>query len=155
MKEVHSECYGFISEACSRNAHKKLGLSYEETESCVNSSFDGSNHDLSDNHILKDHFETWRDYGTFYWPSVTINRSTFRGDITVENIVEDICASLAIKPKVCIDFYEEENIKYEITTLETPSTISAEMLLVVVVVLVSVNVLLIIAYRRCAKKEMK
>ena len=42
---------------------------------------------------------------------------TFRGDITPENIVEDICANLAVKPQVCIDFYKEENIKYEETTV--------------------------------------
>jgi hypothetical protein len=29
-----------------------------------------------------------------YWPSVTINQVTFRGDITPINVVEAICASL-------------------------------------------------------------
>lgn len=36
-----------------------------------------------------------------------------------------------------------------------PDSISAEMLILVVVVLIGVNVALIVAYRRCVKKEME
>ena len=86
---------------------------------------------------------------------MTINRVTFRGDITPENIVEDICATLKTKPQVCLDFYSEEHIKYVETTEVGPDSISAELLIVVVVVLLAVNVLLIVAYRRCVKKEME
>lgn len=97
----------------------------------------------------------WKEYGTLYWPSVTINRLTFRGDITAENIVEDVCANLSTKPKVCLDFYKEENIAYVETTIQGPDTVSAEVLILVVCVLVGVNVILILAYRRCVKKEME
>ena len=94
-----------------------LGLDFAATETCVNESFDGVDHATADNKILRENAETWKEYGTLYWPSVTINRMTFRGDITPENIVEDICANLSIKPQVCIDFYNEEHIKYEETTI--------------------------------------
>lgn len=36
-----------------------------------------------------------------------------------------------------------------------PDTVSAEVLILVVCVLVGVNVILILAYRRCVKKEME
>ena len=49
MKIVHSECYGFVSEACSRNAHKELGLDFQETKNCVKDSFDGKSFDKADN----------------------------------------------------------------------------------------------------------
>lgn len=98
MKEVHSECFGFISRACSRNAHQKLELDFTETERCVEESFLSSNHATSDNKVLQENSKQWQEYGTLYWPSVTINRMTFRGDITAENIVEDICANLSKKP---------------------------------------------------------
>ena len=75
--------------------------------------------------------------------------------MTAENIVEDICANLSIKPQVCIDFYKEENIAFEETTVQGPDTVSAEVLILVVCVLVGVNVILIMAYRRCVKKEME
>lgn len=155
MKEVHAECFGFISRACSRNAHEKLELDFAATEKCVDESFLGANKSTADNLVLQDNAEAWKEYGTLYWPSVTINRMTFRGDITAENIVEDVCANLATKPKVCIDFYKEENIAFEETTVQGPDTVSAEVLILVVCVLVGVNVILILAYRRCVKKEME
>jgi hypothetical protein len=98
IKEVHSECFGFISKSCSKNAHSVLGLDFAATEKCVEESFDSSDHATADNKVLRENAETWKEYGTLYWPSVTINRMTFRGDITPENIVEDICANLVIKP---------------------------------------------------------
>lgn len=109
----------------------------------------------SDNELLEENSRAWKEYGTLYWPSITINQKTFRGDITAENILEDICANLSIKPKVCLDFYKDENINYEETTVVGPDTISAEVLILVVGVLVAVNVILILAYRRCVKKEME
>ena len=80
---------------------------------------------------------------------------TFRGDITPENIMEDVCANLAKKPQACLDFYDKEHIKYDITTEKGPDSVSAELLIIVVCVLIGVNVLLILAYRRCVKKEME
>ena len=41
IKEVHSECFDFISEGCSKNAHTRLGLDFTATKKCVNSSFQG------------------------------------------------------------------------------------------------------------------
>ena len=122
---------------------------------CVKESFLGSDFSQADNTIMKENAQAWADYGTLYWPSVTINKVTFRGDVTPENIVEDICANLAVKPQVCIDFYAEENIKYEETTIQGPDAVSAELLIIVVAVLLAVNVILILAYRRCVKKEME
>jgi len=130
-------------------------LDFDATKKCVNESFLGPDHSKVDNTILKDNSQTWKDYGTLYWPSVTINRMTFRGDMTPQNVVEDICANLAVKPQVCIDFYKKEHIKYEETTVQGPDAVSAELLIVVVCVLVGVNIVLIIAYRRCVKKEME
>ena len=40
IKEVHAECFSFISEKCSQNAHKALGLDYTGTKKCVNTSFE-------------------------------------------------------------------------------------------------------------------
>ena len=118
MKEVHSMCFGFISEECSENAHKKLKLDFAATLKCVDDSFLGVDHGVADNNILMKNAEAWKEYGTLYWPSVTINKVTFRGDVTAENIVEDICANLSKKPQVCIDFYKEENIAYTENTVK-------------------------------------
>lgn len=84
---------------------------------------------------------------------ITMNNMTFRGDITAENILEDICANLKEKPQVCIDLYAELDIEF--TPDKKTNVISAEMLIIIVTVLVVVNVILILAYRRCVKKEME
>ena len=104
MKEVHKECFGFISKACSKNAHKAIGLDWAKTKQCVDDSFLGADHSKAENTILQRNSEQWQEYGTLYWPSVTINRMTFRGDITAANVLEDICANLIEKPQVCTDY---------------------------------------------------
>jgi len=103
---------------------------------------------------MKANADQWIEYGTLFWPAVTINKVTFRGDITPENVLEDICANLKAKPQVCIDFYKEENIEY-VAPAAPESKLSAELLVAIVVLLVVVNVFLICAYRRCVKKEME
>ena len=113
MREVHAECYGFISKACSKNAHERKGLDWDATQKCVNESFFSDDHaNAPDNLYLRDNADAWKEYGTLYWPSVTINRMTFRGDINPENILEDICANLINKPETCIKFYDKEHIEY-------------------------------------------
>lgn len=102
----------------------------------------------------------WQEYGTLYWPSITIDRLTFRGDLTPENILEAVCASLAKKPNVCVKFYEEEGISLNRPDVQTAlnnkvSHVTTTFLIVIVVVLVLVNLALIYAYRQCSKKEME
>ena len=155
MREVHSECFGFISKSCSRNAHQRLGLDFAETERCVQESFLGSDRSTVDNSILRDNSQAWKDYGTLYWPSLTINRVTFRGDITPENILDDICATLIHLPNVCVKYFNKEHINIENEYIKGPDAVSAELVIGIVLVLVGVNIILILAYRKCVKKEME
>ena len=155
MAEVHSECFGFISKACSRNAHQRVGLDFAKTEACVEESFFGPDHSTADNSFLRDNSEAWKEYGTLYWPSVTIDRVTFRGDITPENILEDICANLNTMPDLCVKYFARDHINYEEQVVKGPDAISAELVIGIVLVLVGVNVVLILAYRKCVKKEME
>lgn len=123
---------------------------------CVDASFEGKATDelwQRDNKILRENARQWTEYGVLYWPSVTINQMSFRGDITPINIVEAICASLWSQPQFCMDFYIEENIQVPISSHN--SIVTAELLVGVVALLIAVNMGLIYAYRRCAKKEME
>ena len=45
IKNVHNECYGEVSEACSQLAHKWGGIDYEVTKKCVEDSFSKSSDD--------------------------------------------------------------------------------------------------------------
>jgi len=104
---------------------------------------------------LRDNLQAWRDYGTLYWPSVAINRVTFRGDITPENILDDICATLVHLPDVCVRYFNKEHINIENQLVKGPDAVSAELVIGIVLVLVGVNIILILAYRKCVKKEME
>jgi len=154
MKYVHQECFGFISEQCSKNAHEYIGRKWSDTEKCVLETFESNipNH-TTENWILKDNSQVWQEYGTLYWPSVVINKQTYRGDLTPENILEAICAGMQHKPATCLQLYKEENIPFEVPTIE--NNVTTELLVFVVVLLIAVNVALIVAYRKCAKKELE
>ena len=97
MKYAHMECYDFISKKCSQEAIESIGEDWTANEKCVNDSFDGPNR-TGGNSILYENSQKWIDLGTMYWPMVTMNNRTFRGDITAEHILEDICANLMEKP---------------------------------------------------------
>jgi hypothetical protein len=119
---------------------------------CVERSFWDTDFSTAENSVLKSNAARWKEYGTLYWPSVTINTKTFRGDITAENILEVICAGLAEKPSVCVNFYKEEHIAYKkpsFLTQNRSKLASVELLVGIVVALVVVNVILIFCYRRC------
>lgn len=148
VKHVHSQCFEYIGEMCSKEGHREIKRNMDKTKSCVDQSFWKEDYASSENTILKANDERWKEYGTLYWPSVVINRVTYRGDITAENILEVVCAALADKPRVCLNFYKEEHIVYEPPAI-TAGGASVELLVVVVILLVTVNVLLICAYRRC------
>ena len=77
---------------------------YEETMQCVKNSFDGPNWQVDDNLILKDDAVSWKKYGHGYWPSVVINRRTFRGDLIPDNVFEAICSGFTTPPDYCVTF---------------------------------------------------
>lgn len=45
-----------------------------------------------DNSVLREFSKQWKQFGTGYWPSVVINKRTFRGDLIPDNIFSAICA---------------------------------------------------------------
>ena len=112
---------------------------------------------LNDNTILRENSEQWSEYGTLYWPSITIDKLTFRGDLNPENILEAVCATLNQKPDVCVQFYREEGIAFTMGDQFNGrlNPVTTELLAGVVILLVLVNLILIYAYRQCAKKEME
>lgn len=134
-----------------------IGESYDQTMQCVENSFEpakkGEELWQRDNTILKENYKQWIDYGILYYPSVMINKVSYRGDIIPINIAEAICASLWSQPDFCIDFYIEEHIEMPINSHN--SIVTAEMLIGVTATLIAVNLGLICAYKRCAKKEME
>lgn len=142
IKYVHSRCYGLITEECSKLGHEELNLDWEATNQCVQDTFDDAHYS---NSVFAENSKKWREYGTAYWPSVTINNVSYRGDITAENIMEALCGTLQQNlPKACKSFFAQEGVTY---FKEHEQKMSTEAIVGIVAVLVSVNLGLLYAYR--------
>lgn len=60
MKHVHENCYDFVTDDCSKLAHKAIGYDYDITMQCVEKSFeDGYINWKQENSILKKNSERW------------------------------------------------------------------------------------------------
>ena len=116
---------------------------------CVANSFEGSNFQKDDNRVLKTEAESWKAYGSAYWPSIVINDRTYRGDLIPDNVLNAICSGFSEEPSFCKKFKQTEGITYQ------PEGITGNVLILVVVFLIAVNILLIFIYRKCANKEQK
>lgn len=114
--------------------------------------FEGSrNINRDDNKVLRIFAKMWKEYGTGYWPSVVINKRTFRGDLNPDNVYSAICAGFHTVPKACGGTADEHGALLS----GEREGISGNALIAVVVILVLVNLFLIILYRRCTNKEIK
>ena len=107
---------------------------------------------LDDNSVLKDHANEWQLLGTHLSPAMVINNRTFRGRLTPDNVFEAICASFNHEPKQCRKWQEMEGIPIP----RGQSTgITQRTLFYLILILISVNVIIILAYRRYLNNEMQ
>ena len=93
MEHVHTHCFSKIDDSCSRAAHQKINITYENTMKCVTEGFYNNSKDYTnaENSVLEVQAQRWELYGP-YWPSVVLNGVTFRTkELTAENILEAIC----------------------------------------------------------------
>ena len=78
VKHVYENCrrgVAEVSEDCSRNAHRELGLDWEGTNSCVSNSW--TMNDKSDarvhNYLIEAERSYHDQYGTSLFPAIIIN----------------------------------------------------------------------------------
>ena len=127
-------------------------MNFDELEKCVAGTFEGDSMSLDDNSVLKDHANEWQKLGTHLSPAMVINNRTFRGRLTPDNVFEAICASFSHEPKQCRKWQEMEGIPIP----RGQSTgITQRTLFSLILILISVNVIIILAYRRYLNNEMQ
>jgi hypothetical protein len=59
IQEFHQACHNEVTEACSKNAHEKLGLNFKATQDCVKKSFFGNGEKYMQKNKV---FETEKEY---------------------------------------------------------------------------------------------
>ena len=151
VARAHQVCRSRITKTCSKNIAEGLKLNFAELEKCVEGTFEGDSMSLDDNSVLKDHANEWQKLGTHLSPAMVINNRTFRGRLTPDNVFEAICASFNHEPKQCRKWQEMEGIPIP----RGQSTgITQRTLFSLILILISVNVIIILCYRRYLNNEM-
>ena len=131
-----------LSEDCSKNVHKKLGLSFEGTNQWVELSFKNNPKKL-ENTQFEEENEYAKMYGPHYFPAIVVNNVTYRGSLQPRSVFYAICEGFKNKPEECL---EPSDKKTEGITTST--------LLLIIFGLLLLNILVIIIYKRYTKKEM-
>lgn len=89
-------------------------------------------------------------FGTGYYPSVIINNRTFRGDLNPVSVLRAVCSGFSRSPSACKNLDDPSTV---IVISSDNEGISGNVLIAVVILLVFVNVILIVLYRRCTNKD--
>jgi len=98
ISEFHLECYNEVTESCSKNAHKRLGLSWDDTLKCYEKTFYGTKGKGKDskyqqnNSFFEAEKEYYQKYGPAFFPGLIINNRTYMGVLDPKNVFESVCA---------------------------------------------------------------
>ena len=161
---MHSNCYNVINAQCSENAFDHLGLDWDDNQVCVKSSFDNDDWTApsTTNKLIDNEIKYWREYGTNIYPSVVINKKTFRSQIEPLSVFNAICASFESPPNQCLKTLHKEPLKSMKEALKDVEDamkneghgLSETFVIILFVVLITVNIVIVYLCRRKAKIDM-
>lgn len=164
ISRVHSHCYNVINEDCSKRAFEHLKLSWDETQKCIDDSFSSTDrtNPSTTNKLIDQEIAYWRDYGTNIYPSVVINKKTFRGQIEPLAVFNALCAAFKTPPRQCLKTLHKEPLKSmkqaindaEAAMKDQQNGVSVSLIIGIVIVLILANVIVVYLCRRKAKRDM-
>lgn len=125
IKQLNSTCVVGITTQCAEEALKEADIDKSKLDLCIQDSVQGSNILLHDNKLLAEERVAWNSSGIAFYPSITINNQTYRGDFEADEVKSALCASYREIPDVC-------KVETDDSDLETGGlTVSAVLLIVV------------------------
>jgi hypothetical protein len=141
-----------INEDCSKRAHDRLGLNFDETKRCVSSSFSTSDwkSNKTVNYIIDEEIDYWKTYGAGIYPAMVINNRTYRGQLESLAVFNAICAGFATPPPICSGTLNA----YTPDFLPEDEGIKSGVIVAIVITLVLLNIIIVYCYRRYSKREM-
>ncbi|MCQ2820182.1 MAG: hypothetical protein MJ252_23185 [archaeon] len=150
MQEFYKECIlqEDISQRCSEEVMDEVSIPLNGIKNCVDRSFE--NHRSNEfsrstekNNILEEELTLrQRNYITMI-PSLYINGRLFNGNLNADSIFESLCASLTVKPDICLP---------EAVVPEKHKMSSIAIILAIIVIIL-VNVLIFIICSRIIKRK--
>jgi hypothetical protein len=101
IRHFNDTCAAGITTACSEEALDRADIETAEVKECIARSVQGSNVNLHDNTLLAAERKVWESSGIAFYPSITINNQTYRGDFEADEVKAALCASYNNIPSVC------------------------------------------------------
>lgn len=105
---IHREiCSENLTEDCSREIHRQIGIDFSMTKKCVDDSFINSTGDpktAGDNKYLREDFVYKLRGGVWFLPEIMINQVVYKGQLDPDTVFEAICASFKEEPMYCKRF---------------------------------------------------
>ena len=140
-------CYNEVTNDCHKQALKKTSLSQKDIQECYAESFNGDTKDVhqKDNNYFRKEKQYYMEYGPSFFPAMVINNRTYMGNLDPENVFSAVCAGFQDPPKVC------QNRKFGVH--QETGGVSTFNLILIIAGLVVLNIVLILVYRKYAKKE--
>lgn len=150
MRVYNQDCAaGYINKDCSYSVLKKININTKDIEKCINESTLGQNVEIDDNSLLNEEKKAWNDYGVPFYPSLTVNNQTYRGDWEAQEVFIALCAGFSERQEECIIQKESEEVVEETTGVGT-----ATVVMVLISCLILMGVVLFL-YRLWIRREMK
>ena len=152
MKKFDSTCNIDLQvvEECTRNLMKTLNIDTDVIKKCFEESFikTGAKLDINidDNTILRTERNLFLQNGIQFWPSVSINNDSFKGNIEGDMIFEAVCSKFNNVPEYC---YEAMGV----TVNQKMEGISiSKIVILVIITLVLFFLFLVFCYRIYLKR---
>lgn len=103
IKAIRFICSSAVNEDCSVRGLNFAKINPKVVQKCVADSFTSADwQDKSTNNTIIDkEIQYWRDYGTNVFPSVVINKKTYRGQLEPLSVFNAICAGFDDPPEQC------------------------------------------------------
>ena len=160
IARVHTTCYSVVNEDCSRRAVLRVNGGWVDVENCVKNSFTGSDWNSPDtyNTIIDSEIKYWKEFGTNIYPSVVINKKTYRGQIEPLSVYNAICAAFKDPPQQCLKTLHREPknaIAAALANEIDAHTVKIWDIVALVVVLILLNVVVVYLCRRRARRDMQ
>eukprot|EP00826_Nyctotherus_ovalis_P027701 TRINITY_DN2167_c0_g1_i16.p1 TRINITY_DN2167_c0_g1~~TRINITY_DN2167_c0_g1_i16.p1 ORF type:complete len:256 (+),score=39.65 TRINITY_DN2167_c0_g1_i16:773-1540(+) len=133
-----SECnYSSVNDPCVKKIKREMKIDAKDLEQCR----------VMKASTIFDEFIAWQMAGVPYSPAVVINNKVYRGSLDAEHVFQSICAGFNVTPSVCHpDYVATEYFSSNATTWK---------LLGLVLAAILINLMVILCYRRYARREIK
>ena len=132
---------------------KAAGVKAGDVDKCVMDSFDDpSRPETSQNVLLLEERNLWRESGVFFQPSLQINNQTYRGDIEVAPVMSAICAGYREWPKPCWPVFDTPKHRSR-SSDDSDGGLNVWTIIIIIVASLLCLILILYLYRRWIRRE--